>query len=132
MPRTKFTEEIDNCILVQCRADTPFRANYGHSEDNWQLVCQHLEIGGIRLTQRAVRDRFLLLIREFKKKDLINRKKTGSAEILTEIDKVCYEIVQMMEDLKKNKKVEKKLEITKVREELISNYKKMLLEGKIK
>lgn len=60
------------------------------------------------LTPCTMRDRFLLLIRELKKKDAVNKKKTGSVEVLSEMDKVYYEVIEMINERKKKSKKEEK------------------------
>lgn len=72
MPRKMFSDEVDLGLLIQRRADKPFIAEHGHSNEAWQSLCDNLAIGKIFLTPRGARDRYLLLVREFKKKESIN------------------------------------------------------------
>jgi hypothetical protein len=67
-----------------------------------------------RVTQRSLRDRYLLLERRYKKKVVEEEKSSGISPEFTELDQLMEDIVTMFEEadqaeVEKKKKVEKKL-----------------------
>lgn len=62
MLRFRFTDEKDESLLIQYRADKPFNSEYSHVSEVWQSIGDNLERGKVFLTPRAARDRFLFFI----------------------------------------------------------------------
>ena len=85
-PRT----DIELCKLVI--ADPPFLASHGQTQEKWEAIQARLSI----TNWRALRDRFNLLIRQYKSENMANLRKSGTEEEYTEREQLLEELCDLL------------------------------------
>ena len=90
-----FALKDDLNLLKQVLADPPFCAKHGGTQQKWEDIQTKLNPD---VTWRTIRDRFTLLVKQFKTATSENLKKSGTEEEFTEKEVLLQEIVDLMRE----------------------------------
>ena len=107
--RCHFTPYLDIQLLRVIVADPPFAARHGNVQEKWEAVQSRMSnVTG----WKSLRDRFTLLVKQFKAQSMIQLKKSGTEEEYTERGKLLKEICELMAEEPKTSEKSKQLELS--------------------
>ena len=107
--RFHFTPQLDIQLLRVIVADPPFAARHGNVQEKWEAVQSRMS----NMTGwKSLRDRFGLLVKQFKAQSMIQLRKSGTEEEYTERDKLLEEICELLAEEPKAPEKPKQLELS--------------------
>ena len=90
-----FKPQDDVDLLKLVVVDPPFRAKHGQTQQKWVELLSKLDLD---ISWRTLRDRFNLLVKQFKTTNADNLKKSGTEEEYTEKEVLLQEICDLMRE----------------------------------
>ena len=123
--RMKWTTAHDEIFVIEMLSlESPvWEAGQGTQERSNRWVALATQLNNytehvFSVTARAVRDHYVTLVKNFKRKQANELKESGTVQTETDIDKGISEIVEKMEESDRNKMVEKEEKNKKLDEEI--------------
>jgi hypothetical protein len=92
----QFTNDEDVTLVKEVRATPPFEAEYGKVAVLWDEIAERFfALTNRKVKGRALMDRFLKLVKDYKERKEASRKVSGSGEDLSEKDLLIEEYVDL-------------------------------------